>query len=163
MPFFIWFFVYEGDLCWSLRPRGLEMLPTRSTSLALGRLELGSSPSERPLRYEAFESGDPPSDASCSTVLSLKFDECCAPPWTLLTAEFCRITSSDRPLYPLYLFFGKRSVNENRFLEILIVLSSAALSASFLSISSGLSESGKNFFDNDSTMGRARTCSQEGR
>ena len=59
-----------------------------------------------------------------------------------------------------YLFFGSRSVKENKFLLRRIVFISTY---EFSSISSSLFlSSGKNFFDNDSTIGSANIYSQVG-
>ena len=66
------------------------------------------------------------------------------------SAEFYLKASFD---LPRYLCFGNLSVRENKFLLILIVLSKACLDSS---ASSGEMWSGKNFFERDSTIGRAR-------
>lgn len=71
-----------------------------------------------------------------------------------------RFSSFDR-LRGAYLFFGSRSVSENKFLLNRIVLISIY---AFSSISSSLlRSSGKNFFESDSTIGSARIYSHVGR
>ena len=55
---------------------------------------------------------------------------------------------------PLYLFFGSRSVNENKFFERRIVFNMALLSLCVMA--SMLNDSGKNFLERDSTIGKAR-------
>jgi hypothetical protein len=136
---------------------GFDILPTRSWFSAA--FPIPGSPSSTDLpRLEAYDAfyGEFPGDPSFfSLKVLLALLPCKRAAW--LSAEFCRKTSLDRPRY---LCFGKRSVSENKFRLILIVLSKAYFDSS---ASSGEIWSGKNFLERDSTIGRASIWSHDGR